>query len=139
MQIVQAIVAAAKKAGKASYVLSVDKEGGKVVHANHVPEPYRSAAFNAKTWAASISDVLGGKVSLILLILTTYTFPFVFFFCDCMYADNPPLPPLPSSSSVLVQAGGKEEGAQGVGTNVDKATEALDLAKQLFEKAVNSS
>ncbi|PAV18417.1 tRNA synthetase class II [Pyrrhoderma noxium] len=96
-KIVQAIVAAAKKAGKASYVLSVDKEGGKVVHANHVPEPYRSAAFNAKTWAASISDVLGGK------------------------------------------AGGKEEGAQGVGTNVDKATEALDLAKQLFEKAVNSS
>ena len=78
MQIVQAIVAAAKKAGKASYVLSVDKEGGKVVHANHVPEPYRSAAFNAKTWAASISDVLGGKVSLILLMLMTYAFPFVF-------------------------------------------------------------
>ena len=72
--------------------MSVDKEGGKVVHANHVPEPYRSAAFNAKTWAASISDVLGGKVSLILLMLMTYTFPFVFFFCDCMYANNIPLP-----------------------------------------------
>lgn len=66
-KIVQAVVTAARKLGKAAYAFSVDKEGGKVVHANHVPEAYRKPDFNAKTWAASVSDVIGGKVLYYLL------------------------------------------------------------------------
>ena len=61
-KIVQAVVTAARKLGKAAYVFSVDKEGGKVVHANHVPDAYRKQEFNAKTWAAAVSEVIGGKV-----------------------------------------------------------------------------
>ncbi|KAI5118930.1 hypothetical protein M0805_003754 [Coniferiporia weirii] len=60
-KIVQAVLGQAKKLGKAAYVLSVDAEGGKVVHANYVPEAFRSQGFNARTWAAGVSDVLGGK------------------------------------------------------------------------------
>lgn len=61
-KIVQAVVSAARKLGKAAYIFSVDKEGGKVVHANFVPEAYRKPEFNAKTWAAAVSDIIGGKV-----------------------------------------------------------------------------
>ncbi|THH02716.1 hypothetical protein EW145_g6718 [Phellinidium pouzarii] len=60
-KIIQAVVNQAKKLGKAVYVFSVDAEGDKVVHANHLPEAFRSQNFNARTWASSISDMLGGK------------------------------------------------------------------------------
>jgi len=87
-KILQAVVLQAKKLGKAVYVFSVDSEGGKVAHVNHVPESLRSKGFDARTWAARVTETLGGK------------------------------------------AGGKEDGAQGVGTNIDKVREALEIARQ---------
>jgi hypothetical protein len=62
VQILQAVVLQAKKLGKAVYVFSVDSEGGKVIHVNHVPESLRSKGFDARTWAARVTETLGGKV-----------------------------------------------------------------------------
>ena len=62
VQILQAVVLQAKKLGKAVYVFSVDSEGGKVIHVNHVPEFLRSKGFDARTWAARVAETLGGKV-----------------------------------------------------------------------------
>jgi hypothetical protein len=65
-QILQAVVLQAKKLGKAVYVFSVDSEGGRVIHVNHVPESLRSKGFDARTWAARVTEILGGKVHTIL-------------------------------------------------------------------------
>ena len=62
VQILQAVVQQAKKLSKAVYVFSVDSEGGKVIHVNHVPESLRSNGFDARTWAARVAETLGGKV-----------------------------------------------------------------------------
>ncbi|KAI9437694.1 tRNA synthetases class II (A)-domain-containing protein [Lactarius indigo] len=86
-KILQAVVLQAKKLGKAVYVFSVDSDGGKVIHVNHVPESLRSKGLDARTWAARVTETLGGK------------------------------------------AGGKEDGAQGVGTHTDKVKEALEVAQ----------
>lgn len=51
-----------KKLGKAVYVFSVDAEGGKVAHANYLPEASRPHGFDAKIWASKVTEVLGGKV-----------------------------------------------------------------------------
>jgi alanyl-tRNA synthetase len=61
-QILQAVVLQAKKLGKAVYVFSVDSEGGKVIHVNHVPESLRAKGLDARSWATSVTEVLGGKV-----------------------------------------------------------------------------
>ena len=62
VQILQAVVLQAKKLSKAVYVFSVDSQGGKVIHVNHVPESLRSKGFDARTWAARVTETLGGKV-----------------------------------------------------------------------------
>ncbi|KAI9455349.1 tRNA synthetases class II (A)-domain-containing protein [Lactarius psammicola] len=80
-KILQAVVLQAKKLGKAVYVFSADTEGGKVIHS------FRSKGFDARTWAARVTETLGGK------------------------------------------AGGKEDGAQGVGVHTDKVKEALEVAQ----------
>jgi hypothetical protein len=67
VQILQAVVLQAKKLGKAVYVFSIDSEGGKVIHVNHVPESLRSKGFDARTWAARVTETLGGKVRTYLL------------------------------------------------------------------------
>lgn len=46
------------------YVFSVNAEGGKVAHANYVPEYVRAKGFDARTWASKVTEVLGGKVRL---------------------------------------------------------------------------
>ena len=65
-QILQAVVLQAKKLGKAVYVFSVDSEGGKVIHVNHVPESLKSRGLDARTWAARVTEVLGGKVGFLM-------------------------------------------------------------------------
>jgi len=89
-KILQSVVLQGKKLGKAIYLFSVDTEGGKVVHVNHVPESFKSKGLDGRTWASKVSDILGGK------------------------------------------AGGKEDGAQGVGVNINKVDEALEVAKSYF-------
>ena len=44
------------------YVFSVDVEGGKVAHVNHVPEVFRKSGFDARSWATKATEVIGGKV-----------------------------------------------------------------------------
>ena len=61
-KILQNVVAQGKKLGKAVYVFSVNAEGGKVAHANYVPEDVRANGFDARTWASKVTEVLGGKV-----------------------------------------------------------------------------
>ena len=65
-QILQAVVLQAKKLDKAVYVFSVDSEGGRVIHVNHVSESLRSKGFDARTWAARVTEILGGKVHTLL-------------------------------------------------------------------------
>lgn len=65
-QILQNVVAQGKKLGKAVYVFSVSVGGGKVAHANYVPEDVRAKGFDARTWASKVTEVLGGKVRLSL-------------------------------------------------------------------------
>lgn len=65
-QILQAVVLQAKKLGKAVYVFSVDSEGGRVIHVNHVPESLRSKGFDSRTWAARVTEIVGGKVHTLL-------------------------------------------------------------------------
>jgi hypothetical protein len=51
-------------------VISADEESGKVVHVNFVSDELKSRGLDARTWAAKVSEILGGKVS-----LTTVKFP----------------------------------------------------------------
>ncbi|KAL1751671.1 tRNA synthetases class II (A)-domain-containing protein [Schizophyllum commune] len=87
-KLLQNVVAQARKAGKAVYLFSPDPEGTKVAHVNFVPPALREKGLDAKTWAAKVTDILGGK------------------------------------------AGGKEDSAQGVGSNVDRVDDALKAAGQ---------
>jgi alanyl-tRNA synthetase len=63
MQILQNIVLQGKKLNKAVYVFSIDKSGGKVAHANCVPESLKTKGLDAHTWASKVTDILGGKVT----------------------------------------------------------------------------
>jgi alanyl-tRNA synthetase len=62
-KVMQSGTAAAKTLGKAVYLFSLS-EDGKVVHLNFVPKSDITKSFTAKTWIAPISDVVGGKVSI---------------------------------------------------------------------------
>ncbi|KAG5646319.1 hypothetical protein DXG03_003916 [Asterophora parasitica] len=95
-KILQSVVSQGKKLGKAVYVLSVDKEGGKVAHVNFVPPALKERGLDARTWASKVTDVIGGK------------------------------------------AGGKEESAQGVGTEVAKVDEALEVARTYLSTSLSS-
>lgn len=44
------------------YLFSVDGEGSKVVHVNYAPPELRSKGLDARSWAAKVAEVLGGKV-----------------------------------------------------------------------------
>lgn len=61
-QILQSVVTQGKKLGKAVYVLSVDKNGGRVAHVNYLPASMQVKGLDARTWASKVAGVLGGKV-----------------------------------------------------------------------------
>jgi alanyl-tRNA synthetase len=90
LQILGNVITQAKKLGKAVYVFSVDHEGNKVAHGNHVPVTSKAKGLDARTWASKVSEVLGGK------------------------------------------AGGKDDAAQGVGTNITRVEEALKVARDYY-------
>ena len=114
-QILQAVIAQAKKLNKDVYVLSIDEESGKVAHVNFVSESSRKNGLDARTWAGSVADVLGGKVG----ERDQSTM-------NCLL--NPAL-----------QAGGKPESAQGVGTNVGLVSEALEVARKQYSSTIKSN
>jgi alanyl-tRNA synthetase len=61
-QALQAILGQAKTLGKAIYVLSVDEHIGKVTHGNYLPPGMATEGFDARSWASSVAEVVGGKV-----------------------------------------------------------------------------
>ncbi|KAF7967705.1 hypothetical protein HWV62_21634 [Athelia sp. TMB] len=90
------VITQGKKLSKAVYVISADGETGKVVHGNHVPPTLKAKELDARTWAAKVAEVLGGK------------------------------------------AGGKDDSAQGVGTNISKVDEALKVATDYYETNIKA-
>ncbi|KAJ3502699.1 hypothetical protein NLJ89_g8767 [Agrocybe chaxingu] len=92
-KILQSLIAQAKQLGKGVYIFSVDPETKKVAHANYVPPSLKEKGIDARTWAAKVTEILGGK------------------------------------------AGGKEESAQGVGTNDDKVHDAVVAATTYLSTA----
>ncbi|OBZ68342.1 Alanine--tRNA ligase [Grifola frondosa] len=89
-KVLQSVVLQGKKLGKSVYVFSADLKGGKVAHVNHVSEAAKAKGLDARSWAAAVTEVVGGK------------------------------------------AGGKEDGAQGVGVDVSRIEEALEVARKHF-------
>jgi alanyl-tRNA synthetase len=52
--------------GKAVYVFSVDREGGKVAHSNFVPKEILSQKkIDGKKWLGAVSQIVGGKASFV--------------------------------------------------------------------------
>lgn len=87
-RILQNIVAQGRRQEKAVYVFSVDETGEKVSHVNYVSPSFKAKGADARTWASSVTDIIGGR------------------------------------------SGGKEDSAQGVGTNGSRVQEALDKAEK---------
>jgi len=103
-QILQSLVSQAKQLSKSIYVFSVDSDNQKLAHANYVSPTLKECGADARTWAAKVTDLVGGKVCLV----PSYT---------------------DAEKLIFVQAGGKEDSAQGVGLNADKLEDALTAAR----------
>lgn len=88
----------------------MDANAGKVAHANHIPESYRARGLDARTWASKVTAVIGGKVSINMCVSRSIFTP------------------------LSLQAGGKEEGAQGVGQEVSKVEDAVIAAKKYLDE-----
>ena len=59
----QNVIAQGKAQNKAVYLLTIDSHAGKIMHMNYVPKSVVTPEFDAKIWAATVSDIIGGKVS----------------------------------------------------------------------------
>lgn len=62
----QSILNQGKTLGKAVYILSVDEHTGKVTHGNYLPPGLSTQGFDARSWASSVANVVGGKVRSLL-------------------------------------------------------------------------
>lgn len=65
------MVSQGKKLGKAIYVLS-DAGDGKIAHVNYVPDDWKRKGADARTWAAKVTEVLGGKVLIVFNVLKSF-------------------------------------------------------------------
>lgn len=72
-QSLQVILGQGKTLGKAIYVFSVDSAGNKVAHGNYLPPALQADGFDARSWATSVSEVIGGKVRHALCESELYT------------------------------------------------------------------
>lgn len=59
------VVAQARKLKKAVYLFSTDPDGSKVAHVNYLPEQDVKDGFDAKVWAYAVTEVIGGRVSIL--------------------------------------------------------------------------
>jgi alanyl-tRNA synthetase len=100
------VIAQAKKLGKSAYVFSVEEESKKVVHLNYVDPSLKAKGLDARTWANNAAAIVGGKVRSLIL-------SFVF-------------------RSRVSQAGGKEDSAQGAGTEGDKVSEVVSASRDFI-------
>ena len=109
LKILQNVVLQGRKLKRSVYVFSCDVEGTKVAHVNFVADDAKSKGLDARLWASHVSDILGGKV---------------WFLVHCV--------DVAATDQYTVQAGGKEDGAQGVGVNVSRVSDAVEAAKAYF-------
>ena len=58
----QGVIAQAKKLDKSVYIFSVDADGEKVMHINYVSPAARKSGLDGKSWASTVTAILGGKV-----------------------------------------------------------------------------
>ena len=56
----------AKKINKSLYVFSLDQSNGNVVHVNYVSPTLRGKGADARSWAGSVTDLIGGKVCVVV-------------------------------------------------------------------------
>ena len=62
-QILQSLIANLRKLDKTAYLFSIDSNNGQINHINVVSEQLRRGGLDAQSWAANVSQILGGKVS----------------------------------------------------------------------------
>ena len=117
----QGVVLQAKKLSKSVYIFSADAASGKVAHVNAVSEVAKAKGVDAREWATAVVEILGGKVSRLR-------------FCLRIVGSARSR----GGSSLTLQAGGKPDGAQGVGTETRKVQEALEVARKFFETKMAS-
>lgn len=55
------------------YVFSIDPETGKIAHANFVAPSLKAQGVDARTWAAKVTDVVGGKVRSLVCLWVAIT------------------------------------------------------------------
>ncbi|KAJ3798631.1 tRNA synthetases class II (A)-domain-containing protein [Lentinula aff. detonsa] len=60
-KILQSIASQGRKMAKAVYVFSIDSESGKIIHVNFIPSSIMSKGADARTWAARVTEITGGK------------------------------------------------------------------------------
>ncbi|KZV83020.1 tRNA synthetase class II [Exidia glandulosa HHB12029] len=60
-KLLQSVLNQGKALDKPVYVFTVDDTGEKVMHAAFVPQTQISTSFDARVWASSVTDILGGK------------------------------------------------------------------------------
>lgn len=109
-QLLQGIASAARKAQKGLYVFSVDSESDKVAHVNYVTPALKEKGADARDWASKVTDLIAGKVR------------------------QSSSPHFDFTHTMSLQAGGKEDSAQGVGTEVDKLDDAVAAARQYISQ-----
>ena len=119
-KVLQGVVLQAKKLSKSVYVFSADAANGKVAHVNAVSDAAKAKGLDGREWATVVTEILGGKVRASS------------FACYNVHGE------IVSAHMSSTQAGGRPDGAQGVGTEVAKVQEALEAARQYFESKVSS-
>lgn len=117
-QVLQAASLHAKSLNKSAYFFAPTEEGdNKIIHVNFVAKDFVSKKFNAKTWIADISTIVGGKVRHVVSPFRTLA--------ECLLVYH------------YHQGGGKDESTQGVGTDASRVDEALAEAEAVFTKATS--
>jgi len=113
-QILSAASAIGKTLSKAVYVFSPDEETGKVAHLNYLPkEVLSSKKLDAKIWLGEVSKVIGGKVRV-------------------------PFQKSENCKWLMIQGGGRDDSATGVGSEGDKIKEAVAEALRVYKEKVEA-
>ncbi|EJD37949.1 hypothetical protein AURDEDRAFT_116636 [Auricularia subglabra TFB-10046 SS5] len=60
-KLLQSVMNQGKALNKPVYVFTRDEAGEKILHAAFVPQSQVSSSFDARVWAASVSEIIGGK------------------------------------------------------------------------------
>jgi alanyl-tRNA synthetase len=90
------------------------------VHVNFVDPSLKAKGLDARAWASNVTAIIGGKVRL---------------FHHYNFMPSPDM----ELSIMFCQAGGKDDGAQGAGTDISKVDEAVAAAKAFVAGIVSNA